>query len=328
LWTVDPESRARPVSLAQTWPIKGSAKLAISPGGEYIAIGGSREIRLWRTQDQTMLGPFPVQTAWVRALAFDAKGKRLAIAGEQPGEVVEIWDVESNRTIQSFPHLHGTVRTLIFSANGRYLFTGGDDLKARRWDLTAPGQPVELAGPPKQPPFNGGVYAMAFAIDNRTLLVGDASGRVSRYKDGTIYLDRFQAHNGPIQGIRVHPLGEAIYTVGESGELRAHSHRTKEFLSVPFRRAGHGMFGLAMSADGSVVASGADDGVLQLWRAHWTGNFELACSRLTSHPRFVRRADEQPALLPILEDVSQACSTQFWKSAAARQPYQLDYEKQ
>jgi hypothetical protein len=88
------------------------------------------------------------------------------------------------------------------------------------------------------------------------------------------------------------------------------------------------MFGLAMSADGNVVATGADDGVLQLWRAHWTGNFELACSRLTSHPRFVGRAEERPALQPILEDVNQACSTQFWKSAAAQQRFQLDYGKQ
>ena len=334
VWAVDSASATQPLTLVETLaldpkdPGDSTHALAIDPAGKTLVIGGAGWIRLWSFDDHRLSDAYPVHCTMVDALAFDPGGDLLAIGGDNT-DVVDLWNTKQQRIAGGFPSLHRTVRALLFSGDGRYLFTGGDDMRARRWDLRTPGfwtSPLELRDAAGVNVFHGGVYAMAFTPDQHTLIVGDASGNVVRWRDGTRFWDMFKAHTGPVQAIQVHPMGEAMYSVSDTGQLREDSLRTTETVAVPMQRQGAGMFSLALSPDGHVMASGAGDGAVQLWRSHWNAKAELACERLLRHPRF--RLPAGDALQPVLEDVNKACSTQFWKSPEALEHFQLAYPKE
>src|SRR4051794_31648306 len=69
---------------------------------------------------------------WVKAVAFDEKGKRLATAGEDG--VVKIWDVDTGRMLVHFRRHSGEVTCLSFSHDGKWIASAGVDEEIRIWD--------------------------------------------------------------------------------------------------------------------------------------------------------------------------------------------------
>jgi len=123
--------------------------LALSPDGRLLAIGGgdtSRgdeppqvafwEVEGWRRVEGSArnraLGWAP-PAQFVRALAFDAQGGELAIAGETKD--ISVWDVHGDRQTDLKGH-EGWVFGLAFGVNGQ-LVSGSSDRTVRVWDVQA-----------------------------------------------------------------------------------------------------------------------------------------------------------------------------------------------
>jgi WD40 repeat protein len=110
--------------------------IAFAPRGDMIATGGDDfTVRLWeaRTGRQRLVLR---HGHWVRAVAFTPDGKRLASSSFD--DTVRLWDVATGREIYRLAG-HGTSgmdRALRFSADGKTLASWGPDRYLRVWDVT------------------------------------------------------------------------------------------------------------------------------------------------------------------------------------------------
>lgn len=143
--------------------------LTFSPGGELLASAGAdNAIRLWNTSRWDPRAHWPqASERYVRSLAFDASGRRLAAGGGMEDGTVTVWDVATGRRL--FAPLRSEevdVTQVAFDARGELLaaasFTGGTSV----WDLGTLQRVAQLPSSPTRPE-SGAV--MAFGLDALTV---------------------------------------------------------------------------------------------------------------------------------------------------------------
>ena len=107
---------------------------AISPDGQYLAIGGSviRDLRIASIEEKRVVRKFAIRSGNVEAVAYSPDGRYLAtgrgfMSHRRHNESVNLWDARTGRLIRNFPgpkgpetHLND-VTTLAFSPDGRIL---------------------------------------------------------------------------------------------------------------------------------------------------------------------------------------------------------------
>jgi hypothetical protein len=120
-------------------------------------------VRLWDVPRLKELKKFAGHAGPITAVAFTARGERLASGGEDMS--IRLWDTVSGEEQGRFRGHGGAVTALGFSPDGKLLASGGWDRSARLWDLIA-GESRELTG------LGGGVRAVTFTPDGRELFVG------------------------------------------------------------------------------------------------------------------------------------------------------------
>jgi WD40 repeat protein len=107
---------------------------AISPDGQYLAIGGSviRDLRIASIAEKRIVRKFAIRSGNVTAIAYSPDGRYLAtgrgfMSHRRHNESVNLWDARTGRLIRNFPgpkgpetHLND-MTTLAFSPDGRIL---------------------------------------------------------------------------------------------------------------------------------------------------------------------------------------------------------------
>jgi WD40 repeat protein len=163
--------------------------LALSPDGRTLATAGGAddrggtEVLLRETAGGKVIAALPKQPRGARALVFAPDGKRLATAHEDGA--IKVWDVARKRELASLRTGHRLpVEALAFSPDGRTLASGSGTSRipcgegtgrlprgeVKLWDLAVGELRAELHDT-AQPAFSGGVRALAFSPDGRTLAV-------------------------------------------------------------------------------------------------------------------------------------------------------------
>ncbi|HEY8472323.1 MAG TPA: AAA family ATPase [Natronosporangium sp.] len=257
LWRVSGDAAPEPLD-PLTGPNRPVVSVAFSPD-ERTLVAGTRGSRLflWDVSDPRrpvrFAEPLAGSTGWLLTTAFSPDGDTLA-AGS--ADLVWLWDWRAARVIGVLPH-PGPVTSLRWGGDERMLITTGADGTARIWHLPGPalpghnpvnsvrfspdGQLLAVAagdtqlwrvadrtplGPPMTNP-TGFSGAVAFADSAQTLIVSDRAGRLHQW-DIT-------------DPARPAPLGEPV---------EAHSQVIEQ---------------IALSPDGTLLATGADDNLVRLW---------------------------------------------------------------
>lgn len=205
--------------------------LAIAPNGKLIASGlGDGRVRLWDARTGRELGPAPpALPGAVHSLSFTPDGRALVIAGA--GLVV--WDLErGSLDTQLLTNGAGKQVGLALSADGRAAVTGGEDGHLRLWDLSpSPAAPTMPAPAPTR--------GADLSPDGRLRALGTSSGtlRLVDSRSGA-------AFGEPIAGNDV-PPGLSAYA----------------------KEPPRGIASVRFSADSRLIATGAENGSIRLWRA-------------------------------------------------------------
>ncbi len=195
--------------------------------------------------------------------SFRPDGRFLALSGPDKG--LRVWNLTGLK-LAALTRLPDSVVCLAFSPDGKLLAVGDERGTVRVYDK------VETKAPALKTTFaahkDGPVWAVAFAPDGRTLASGGRD-RAVRVWDVTKAKGPAAAtldgHEDGVRGVAFAPDGKRLYSVGgDDGQLR-----TWDVSAAPkaagSAKAGGRVNGVAVSADGKLVATAGAKGASKVW---------------------------------------------------------------
>lgn len=269
-FTVLPESpRVVRIALIGEVAASNNHSGAIS-GVAAIARGGSVEV-FSASEDRTLQVWQPNANGLPRIARLDSPAKCLAITprgtlvvtagGDRTmrgPKSIELWDgVTLQRFAEPLQGPNGLIRAVAVSVDGQRLLSAAKEVWL--WDVEKRSH-VTLEG------HGDDVLCAAFDASSKRLLTGDKEGNAALWDVATGTLTkRFIAQSpgepGAVRAVAFLPKGFA--TAGKDGLVRLWNDTT--FKSRDLLADGKGITAMAASTDGTLLASGAEDGALRVW---------------------------------------------------------------
>jgi WD40 repeat protein len=199
------------------------------------------------------------------ALALSQDGKKLATAGCD--RIVRVWDLPSGKLEHSIENHADWVLGLAFSPDGKYLLSASRDKTAKIWDLAAKESLVTF------PDHQNPVYAVASTPDGKYgISVGEDNN--IRLWQATDSAKSIGKQTKTIGGHTKAVFRLALNTAGKTPLLATASADGTVRLADPVAgTAGKSLSGLgdwayavAISPDGQLVAGGAWNGEVRIWK--------------------------------------------------------------
>lgn len=258
-----------------------------SNGGLLVVAGGAPGVAgtalLLRLSDGSEVARWTNGTDVASAVAFDAVGQQLAVAGE---DTVRLYGLESPRPAlrhELAGHV-GAVLGVAFSPDGTLLVSAGRDRPVKAWakadgrllrSFSHHTEAVHAVAFRPQPSGMSGPVACATAGDDRTVRVWQpAIGRMVRIVRG---------HEGSILTLAYAADGRALFTAGSEGIIRrvdADSDAIQHF----WRGSDDWIYALAVSPDGRLLAAGDWTGTVTLWTPEGSPGQRFAPAAGTNPP--------------------------------------------
>ena len=240
---------------------------AFSPSGRWLAIGSSRDLKLYDARAWTLIGrntnlrfePFFA----AKALAFSPDDSMLVTAAGDPrpdASQLECWEVSSLKPLPFPPNKVRNVTCICFSPDGRELYAGGWDGVVRVWDAQTR---IELPNRRSVQHHRSWIADMAFLPGTHQLVTAGSDRCIRLW--GTELAERpltLRGHTREINAMAI-DTNAVIFSLSELGTINKWSARLAhqgELLS----KEGQGLLPVGLSHDGQVAVTLAE-GRLQFW---------------------------------------------------------------
>lgn len=255
--------------------------VAFSPDGRWLATAGDEAwIRVWDASSGLEAGRLLGHTGRMGAIAFTPDGKQLAGAGADG--IVRVWEIGTTNPIFSFRASVNQIAAVAISPDGALLAAGEGKIATGLGTLSLAIAPPSPSGNiliwqladrrihSRIHGHNGGVRAVQFSPDGRKLASASNNGQVKLFDpDSGEILSTETNFPGPVYSLAFTPNGRELaaaswYPFHQSGNIHILDAKTLERKRVLRSEAGPVMC-VAISADGSKLASGGDDRIVRLW---------------------------------------------------------------
>lgn len=247
--------------------------LVWSPDGNAVYTGGFRRVGLWRVADGVSQGEWTEGlVGQITALALSAKGEALWVGDSLPsrGGFIHRLDWSRRQEVKTWKAHDDSVYGLALSADGRWLASAGADRVARRWDADTSALVATYEGHTNQVlgvAFDSATPRLATTGADREIKVWD---RDSREQDAVlgdkkqVVTSLFWSKDGSrLVGVTDRGNG-AVYSAIQkhTGEQRSDTSKVQKLDKVePVLQC------VCTTADGALVAAGAADGRVFIWKA-------------------------------------------------------------
>lgn len=248
--------------------------MAFAPDGKTLATGSFQELTLWdveKGEPVTRVGGFADR---VTAIAFSANGKFFATGGGAPTEDGEIKVFHADgKLAHDIKNGHSdTVFAVAFHPGGTLLATAGADKFVKVFELPNPGLGWPFGPGPKAPRFvksfeghTHHVMGVGWTPDGRKLVSCGADNfvKVWDYEKGEKIRD-VQGHQKQVTQLAF--VGKTPQFVTVSGDATTRMWNADNGGTVrQFSGATDFLYAVSVSTDGSVVASGGEDGIVRVY---------------------------------------------------------------
>ena len=265
LWEVETGERIGTLRPAD-W---GGVTVVFSPDGTKLASGSLEQvIKVWDVETRRVTGTWEVprdsDSYWDIPVAFSPDGTRL-VSGFQDG-TVRLWEVASQTEVATLEGHTDRVASVAFSPDGLLLASAGGwvDGSVRLWDVATQAQVARLSG------HNGDVRSVSFSSPDGGTLASAGGGL-----DPTVRLwdvatggriAALEEHTGPVHSVTFSGDGTTLVSGAADGTVLLRDLESGNVAGL----SGHAsLSSLALSPDGSILASGSGDwqGPVRLWDA-------------------------------------------------------------
>ena len=258
IWDVGTERELMSLSLPAA-----SVAVAFSPDGRRVAaLVGTAAVHVFDASNAAVVTSQPGRRALepaIRsgAIAFSPDGHTLAaVDGDR---TLTVWNTQTweSRVIGGAADV---LTAVAFSPDGRRLAAAGLGRTARIHDLNGPRPPILLEGHTRP------MLWVGFTSDGARVVTSSFDGTV-RFWDGSTGVEVKRMLRGGDLGPAVLTPGNDRLIVSGLGDpsLTFFDSRTSELL-LTVRGHNAPISGLAISPDGTIVASSSNDGTVRLWR--------------------------------------------------------------
>ena len=259
------------ISRKRVWRLFGHMAdlhaLAFSPDRRILASGGSdHTIRLWDLKTGQQLSLLRGHGSRVNSLSFSPDGQSLVSRSEDG--FVKLWRVTSDLEGNALIGSQSFLEEVALSPDGRRLASVGTDLLAvNLWDLPARSRTL-LTG------HTSATMCAAFSPDGSILATGSHDQTV-RLWDVSDHKAVATLTNGfPVGSLAFSPDGRTLIAGGSKYHFLVGGRAGLQFWDVPSQQATGTIPGdasdiveIALSASGSLLATGHKDGPVSLWDA-------------------------------------------------------------
>ncbi|HEX5139292.1 MAG TPA: protein kinase [Planctomycetota bacterium] len=236
----------------------GLSSLAFSPDGARILAGGDEDAtgRIHDAKTGALLRRLEGHASSVKAVAFSPDGRRAATGSAD--RTIRIWDAETGASLAVLAAPE-RVNVVVFSPDGKRLLAGYHDGSAAIWDVEAGKVAVPIAG-------HGGPVLCAAYDPRRDRIATGGEDHMIRFWDAATGEPGpvLAGHAGAVSALAF--SGDRLLSGGHDKTLRVWDTATGDQL---LRVLAHDNWvtGVAMTADGTRVATCSFDATAKLWRA-------------------------------------------------------------
>ena len=198
--------------------------MAFSPDGEYLAIGGYREVLIHQADGKKLVSRLVGQSQRIESLAFSPDGKTLAAVGGSPGRFgeIQLWDVENKKLKLSTFITNDTVFGASWSMDGKSLAVGAADNSTRVIDTKTGDETLKFEH------HTDWVLGTAFSIDGKHMVTvsRDRAVKLTLTETGS-FIDNITsikpgALTGGLEALSRHPSQDQVVVGGIDGALKTY----------------------------------------------------------------------------------------------------------
>jgi WD40 repeat protein len=225
---------------------------AMSRDGKWLASAGTdHDIWLWEVSSMTGR-KLSGHGNTVRGVAFSPDDSKIASTGEDG--TLYVWDVTSATGKLVLRHNHG-LRPVIWY-DDRTVLVGGYEGNMGRFDVVTGNGAMKAA-------HRAELRCLALSPDKKFLIAGDEDGLVTLWSGDGTRLRTLGQHIDVTRKVIFTPDGKKAISAG--GDSRVLVHSIPDGAVVELEGNNAGVKDIALSEDGSLVASAGIDGVVRVW---------------------------------------------------------------
>ncbi len=246
--------------------------VTFSPDGTKIASASAdRTVKVWDIASESLAMTITGHFDWVYSVAYSADGNSIYSASSD--RTIREWDTLYGREKMRLVGHTSQVYDIAVSVDGKHLVSVGQDSSVRIWDISLTGAREDLT-------LDTGdkSYALAYSSDGARIATGGAGNAITIWdaKTGEV-LGKLvtDGHQYGIEGLLWRNQDKEILSIGRDGRFiqwDVTAGKPIRIFGQPFGKDdaikahnGKAIFGLTMTRDQSIAATGGDDGLVRVW---------------------------------------------------------------